>query len=510
MQHSTHAYPRDIADRRGRKVSSGASRERGASLLEASLAVTLFGTLIILGNQLLVEESDRRQAITLGRDLRLVTLASQAYVRAEYEAIIKGMATGSAEENAEASFHMSEVAEAGFLPESFLTDGQRTNNFGQEYVILLRGVNASDDSVPKGTMTRAMIDPDLDGVIDPGLIDGNPANGELEIEAILVTVGGEPAPPVSGITAVVAAELVSAGFVESAGQATGPYRAWSLNLEEYAAFDDSPEVEHFVSLIALSGYGVFNQGGLAAAGYRGHPLERCLGLEDGTQSHRACTLGNEIFTEVVFNSHDTDADGKLDRFGTISNLYQLDMGPPVDADGDGVADLVSAINRLGTINCDEGGDDLPASGELQMNCDKVRLTGNLDVAGTLQVDSTLQVDGNALAMRYTADALGGLDLTKGVFHASLVSMGDNPTVPKPQCLDADSEPLIFAAPVSYATPSGYPLIGITAFAEHLTDTDAWKIGIEAMVDSDSDGDGSADVISLVDPEVRALVLTKCS
>ena len=50
----------------------------------------------------------------------------------------------------------------------------------------MRGVLSSDTNTPRVTAARNDIDSDLNGVIDPILLDRNLGNDELTLEAIIV------------------------------------------------------------------------------------------------------------------------------------------------------------------------------------------------------------------------------------------------------------------------------------------------------------------------------------
>ena len=81
----------------------------------------------------------------------------------------------------------------------------------------------SDAASPKSTMGIAALDADADGNVGPALRDGNPSNGELDLEAVLVTTDGDPVVATTGNLAIIASEMASAGYIQKTGVARGPY-----------------------------------------------------------------------------------------------------------------------------------------------------------------------------------------------------------------------------------------------------------------------------------------------
>ena len=481
------------------------ARERGATLLEASLAATLFGSFIVLANHMVSEEVQRKRAIILGRDLRQLTLSAQSYVASEYAELRRDLLVSQVADAA-ASIDLSELVAAGHLPSAFAAGGGHSNSFGQGYRLLVRGVNRSDSSVPQATMTGADLDADGDGFIDSALVDGDYSNGELELEAVLASFGGSEIPRTRGNPAIVASGLASAGFVHAGRSARGPYGNWSLDVGGFSGLEGYPEAGRFASLIALSGYGVLNFPSLDsrfAPSASGNPFERCFGLDETGEAYANCVIGNRIYAEAAFQSYDSDGDGDLDEFGTIDDLHFLRMAPAADSGTDGIVDIFPSISGVLELECPVGG-AAPATGTLLLDCPRVR------TSGSLQVDGAVTAVGAVGAERFTATALGGADLTKGVYAVELVRMNESPEVEKPECTDADSHPEIFVAPSSFASPDGDPLVGIAAFADNSSDATKWVIGMEAVVDRDSNGDGLADVIALDGARDMAIVLGRCS
>ena len=518
--------PPEDAGYAGFKMSSTSTRhqpdedniaERGATLLEAAFVVTLFGSLLVFANMLLSEELERRRSISLGLDLRLTASAAQSYAALNYEALIERF-SGLGDGEAMYSIGMQELASSGFLPAEFIENGEHRNSFGQRYSLLLRGVNRTDAASPKSTMAVADIDSDSDGNVDPALRDGNPSNGELDLEAILVTSGGDRVAPTSGNPAIIASEMASAGYIQETGIARGPYGTWQLDISPFSSLEDYPAKERFAFLVALSGAGVLKDGQFALSGAAGHPLERCIGA---TRDRLAeCAMTNEVHGEIAFGG---PADATLVSKGlnTISNVYSIEMGPPVDSSNNGAVDLHSVISGLAELGCGAGTSNSFISGTLIIDCADVQFAGSAEVSADLTVGGGLEVDGGisagtsieaeeaVSARRFVAGAIGDEDLTKGVHFADVVSMEQGSEIAKPVCEDDGVEPQVYAVPAAFGSPDGVPLVGLRTYAVESGDESAWRVRMKAIIDRDSDSDGMADVVELDASDDYALVFTKC-
>lgn len=491
--------------------------ERGATLLESAFVVTLFGSLLVLANMLLSEELERRRSISLGLNLRLTSSAAQSFVALNYEALIERF-PGLGDGEAMYAVGMQELASAGFLPAEFIEKGEHSNSYGQRYSLLLRGVNRSDSASPKSTMTVAALDSDADGTVDSALRDGNPSNGELDLEAILVTTGGDPVVPTSGNPAIVASEMASAGYIQETGLARGPYGTWQLDISPFSSLEDYPAKERFAFLIALSGAGVLKDGQFALSGTAGHPFERCIGAAKDRLAD--CAMTNEVHGEIAFGGP-TDAALVSKGLNTISNVYSIEMGPPVDSSENGSVDLHSVISGLAELECGAGTSDSFISGTLMVDCADVRFAGNAEVIADLTVGGDLDIDGGinagsaieakgpVSAPRFIAGAIGDEDLTKGVYFADVVAMGQGSEIAKPVCKDENVEPQVYAVPVAFGSPDGVPLVGVRAYAAESGDGSKWLVHMKAIIDKDGDSDGMADIVDLNSANDYALVFTKC-
>ena len=477
-------------------------RERGATLLEAAFALALFGSTIALANAILSEEAERQRDVLLGRDLRFMTEASRAFVAGEYEALRAELALLPGGD-AMMEIGMQRVRNDGYLPGAFVGDEGAGNSFGQGWLLLVRGVDRFDTGRPRTTLAHAAIDTDADDQVDGELVDGNAANGELDLEVILVTTGGEAVPARNGNPAIVASGLPVAGFVQETGIARGPYGNWEMDISAFAVLDGYPEKGRFATLIALSGYGVLGMtsGGTSRDGSAGNPLDRCPGAAGEVLDD--CAGNNAMYTDIVFNPPADGWQGIQGDTAAISNLYGLEMGPPVDSDADGMPDMFATITGVAGLTCDREEPSGLAAGTLIIDCQEAAFSG--DVA----VDGELAVSGLASASGYIATSIGGQDLVQGIYSAHLVPLDPVPEIAKPDCGSEAGAAAVYTVPVSFISPGGAPLVGVQAYAEDLADPDKWTVGMKAAVGEDQDGDGTADVIELGSASDLVLALTKC-
>lgn len=450
--------------------------ERGATLFEAALAIAILGSLLVFINAMIMEETTRQRDQSLGRDLQLMTKFAQQYLKSEYSDLQNQLASLSTTD-AIMEISMQTLVDAGYLPASFVQNGEHLNSAGQSFVILVRAVSRLDSGNPQRTLTVAEIDVNNDDQVDTDLVDGESANDELDIESLLVTASGNPLLPQHGNPAVVATDLPTAGYVQTAGVANGPFGNWSLDISPYAALDSYPKAGRFVSLLALSGFGVLdfwhsepNDGSHA---FPGNLFERCPGFSGRALAE--CMTNNDVYTDLRFRSIDTDDDGADDLFPKISGLLK--------------------------ITCAHSSNELAVAGTLVVDCDDVRLNGNATI------DGDLDVSGEVFAQRFIASAIGDQDLTKGIYQGQIIAMDGRREINKPDCQDGDSEAMILIAPVAFSSPDGSPIVGLKGFAED--NTDKWKITLQAALDRDSNVDGQADVVELVSSDDYALALTKC-
>ena len=473
--------------------------ERGATLLEATLVLALFGAFIGIANSILANETEKQRLIALGRDIGFMTNAAQQYVTAEYKTIRDQFLFDSDE--AMHTISMSDIVTAGYLPRAVLSNGRHRNSYGQQYHLLVRAVNRNDTAYPQTTLTISDIDTDEDNEIDSHLVDGIGANNELDLEAILVSKGGDSLGPLKGHPAMLSAKMFSVGFLEKSTIAKGPYGVWELDISAYRSLDEYPEHGHFVSLIAASGFGNLHQTNISdPASETLTVFDRCPNATGELLT--SCLAGNDIFTEVVFNNLDSDSDGTPDNFGTISGAYHINFGKPVDSDSDGNSDIFAEIA------CSDHNSSTIVNSSLTINCAKVTFIEDVNIGSNLTISGDTNVSGTVEATRFLAGAIDGQDLAKGIYFADIVAMHPVTHITMPVCNDINSEPKIYAVPAAYSNPNGYPIVGVRAKAS--VDGNSWIVRMQVAIDRDSDDNDMADTVELNTVNDHALVLTRCS
>ena len=475
------------------------SAERGASLLEAAFAIALFGTTIAVANLILSEETSRQRDVFLGRDIRIMTDVARSYVRDEHGNLRDELASLSGGA-AIMQVGMQRFSDAGYLPAALAAGGVRRNSFGQGWQLLVRGVDRSDTDRPAATLTVAEIDADGDGAVDAELVDGSASNGELDLEVLLATSGGEAVPARNGNPAIVASGIPVAGFVQEAGTARGPYGNWEMDISAFSALDGYPAAGRFASLIALSGYGVLEFGENDGPA-EGNPLDRCPGASGDVLDD--CADDEDMHADIVFSPpFGVRSPGPRDG-AAIRELYGLEMGPPVDSDADGTPDVFATISGAAGLGCDQATPSGLAAGKLIIDCPGTEFTGSLAVG------SELSATGSVTASGFIAMSIGGQNLVKGIHSAHLVALDPDPEIDKPDCGTGAGTPAVYALPVSFVSPDGNPLVGVQAFAEELSDEGKWTVRMKAALQRDSDGDDVADVVDLESSSDMVLALTKC-
>ena len=481
--------------------------ERGATLLEAALAVTILGSMLVVASHVVSIEMERQRAYHLGRDLRNMTLLAREFVRDEYGRLLSDLASLSSD-SALLELDLEELAHTGHVPNSFLNGGEHENDLGQTYRVFVRAVSSLDAGHPPATLLVAELDGDNDGQIDPHLVDGNPANDEAELESLLITTGGEPVPRLLGNAAVAASGLAVTGYMADVGVARGVHGNWSLDISEFDELSEYPDQQGFVSLLSLAGFGVLDFDGIlghpfgAGNGEESYPFERCPDLDGDLLTQ--CAADNRVYTDIQLNAVDEDGDGTIDRLGTVADVHAIQMNPRLDTDSDGDVDSLSSISGLVRLACEAGANGTVSQGTLLVQCNDVEFSGDLSIG------SDLSVGGSVAGTRFLASAVGGQDLTRGIYAAHVLPMDSDTKVDKPTCNDSGSAPSVFVAPVSFASPGGTPIVGLQAFAESADGGRKWQVGMRLAVDRDSDGDGNADVVRLQSANDHVLVLTKCS
>lgn len=454
-----------------RQLAAGRMRQRGSLLLEGVLFLALLGGVFGIVVSMISRESRAQEETIAASMMRMAVTAGQNYVGENYPEVIADMfrasQTGGA---AERAYSMQELSDKGYLPKAFLNStGGLSNNWGQEFWLLVRAVDRSDSGSPQRTLTNANLDSDGDGLIDPSWSDGIVGNGEVELEAILVSAGGTAVPLQRGGPIVSKTGLPNAGMVTEPGLASGPYGSFSLDLSEYESFDTlMPEPGRFASIVAMSNFGVITPGAdssIEAA------FLRCVGIDAATSAmaYDACmaSMNNDVYNNLVFKSYQ-DNDGN-EVFPAIAGLRGIACGDPI-------ANAELADERI-LIDCDDiriqSGDDTitisPTEGIQVRHDGKFSEVLRITDVGT---ETEFQLNADRIKMN-------GRDMATIVMNTGVASHGEE--IPYPMCplIDDGSgqrmTPLIYTSSQSAVDKYGRNVAGFGTWASHNSTNTGWRL-----------------------------------
>ncbi|MFG6083432.1 hypothetical protein ACEUZ9_004692 [Paracoccus litorisediminis] len=452
------------------------SRSRGVTLMEAILALGVAASMIGVTAHVIGQEQQRQKAMLLGAEGELALKASRDFVAQNYAALQDELFTSAGPAGlARKTFTTSEMISRGYLPPSFQNSGILGKLYGQQYALVMRAVNRTDTTTPQATMTRATMDPSNTGAVDPGLRDRNAANGEIDIEAVLVTYGGTALKPAVGGEVINRLNSSYAGFVNTTGTASGAYGSFSVSMAPYASMTGYPTTGHFASVVALSNFGVLGAESGEGEGIP-DPFRRCTDMGLSSAAYAACLSSNEVYTDIVLNSFDTNGDGTDDRF--------------------------PAIRGLSMVQCANDNDENTDPSRFVIDCAETRMSGNLVVEGTDATIGNLDITADEVSFHgkktisngpngneVSADKLtidgygsGGQDVAKAIFHSQIAAPGT--VIMKPQC-PAGMTPDIYVTPVAYADRYGRPIVGIRAGHDLAQETPTrWRIRMVAYIGQD--------------------------
>ena len=485
-------------------------RQRGITLLEGILYLGLASSVIGFSASFILDEQRRQEEVLIAREYALMMQGAQNFVAGRYEEILEQLYEEAVlNGTALKSYEVSDLTDAGFLPLSFLDGGGALDRlYDQGFRLLTRAVLAGDAAVPQTTLTAVDMDPGGQGAIAAALIDGDPDNGEVRIEAVLISDGGEPMPTTVGAPVTARTERSNAGFVETGVEARGPYGVFTFDLGGFVGttgFPDDP-TGRFAAIVALGGFGVLDASGLGTDQGAEPDLQdafrRCEGILDdpaldrNSPIYEACRdTTNSVYGDIVNTNYDTTGDGVPDVFPTIEGTTRITMSPPVDTDGDGDADVLSTLENLRVIGCGSVAPGVGSETELTIDCDLTRMTGTLIAdnflietsSGTRALAVEQQVAG-APEVQVSADRflMGDVDLSTGIFDVQLLASGE--TIPMPQCPATTPdgaflvEPRVYVLPAAFSDPAGRATVGMRAFAEE--DGSDWRVRLYQYVAED--------------------------
>jgi len=486
-------------------------------MLEGILYLGLASSVIGFSASFIIQEQRRQEEILVAREFAMVMQGAQNFISTRYDLILdelyqEAVLTGN---TANRRYSLLDLSNLGFLPQSFLEGGGALDRlYGQDFRLLTRAVLVSDGSLPRLNLSAADMDPGGQGAIAAALIDGDPENDEVQIEAILVSAGGSAVPIQRGAPITTRTERSNAGFIETGTEARGPYGVFSFDVSGFSGVDGYPEDTEgrFAAIVALAGFGVLDASGMSTTPLAELNLEdafrRCASiladpaLDQNSPLYVECRdTTNGIYGDIVLVSHDSTGDGVLNVFPTITGPTRITMSPPVDTTGDGVPDVISAIENLRVIGCGSVAPGIGSDSELTIDCALTRTTGSLIVEGTVLGQEILLDTSDGVVplarevtlsgtpeIQVSADRflMGDTDLSTGIFDIQILASGA--TVAKPQCPATtsdgsfDMEPRVYVLPAAYSDPAGRATVGMRAFAQD--EGSEWRVRLYQYVAED--------------------------
>ncbi len=459
------------------------ARESGNMLLDAILALAVLFSLTGVVASYLHDENQRQERELLASEGAMMLAATRNFVSQNYDDIrLDLMTEANASGTALRSYDMDDLILAGYIPGSFIGSGVMERIHGQRYALMVRAVDRQDGGAPQATLGPARIDPGGTGSIDPTLTDGDATNGEMDIEAVLVTHGGTAIKRGRGGEIVAKIGSAFAGFVTVADATSGAYGNFALDISSYAPLATYPEPGRFASIVAMSRFGVFDgDGGKATAIL--DPLRRCYGLDISSVAYGDCLNNNAVYTDIVMSPFDGNGDGSVDRFPAIRGLTAVNCAP-TGADGVPDAFLIDCATTRLTGNLAVDGDDIDL-GALAIRGTDITLDGEA-LAGRADLG-----DGDETVLtpdRVVVGAIGDHDLSETIQMSTVVKAGE--TIVKPVCPERTADganlmrPRIYVTPAAWSDVAGRPVVGVRAFGEDDADPASWRIRMMIAVNAD--------------------------
>lgn len=455
-------------------------RRRGFTLVEVVLALGVALGLIGLYAGMIRDEQHRQERMLIASEQSQVLAASRAYVSQRYDALrerIFAAAPASANLGI-VSIPMSDLVGDGYLPPSFSTGSVLKSLKGQDYALVARAVRRNDATATKATMSRVLMDPGTTGSIDPALMDGRADNDEMDVEALLVTYGGDPVR--RGDAGDIIARMNSSfgGSVTVANRTNGLYGSFDMVITPFNSLATYPTVGRFASIVSLSSFGALDGDDEML-----DPLRRCDGVDTGSDDWQACLASNEVYTDVILRPFDSDNDGTADVFPALRGLSRVTCDPDDTTAGDATALVIDCSTTTVSGNFTVEGDDVTL-GKMDIDADSIEFgAGTLAELRTIGGDEKLVATPDKLVLD---DLNGGQDMSEAIIGSEVKRAGE--LVTKPQCplVSASGntmEPRIYISPVSYQDPHGRPVVGVRSFAENVSLTE-WRIRTFAFVGQD--------------------------
>lgn len=427
-------------------------RQRGALLLDAILALAVIGSVLVTILIIVDQEGKRQEDTIMASSLRNLITGSQEFLGQNYDALRVELADAAAsrpDDLAILAIDMQRLANDGYIGNVVLDGGTVVNRYGQEFTLLLRGVDATDGGFPTPTMLNSEIT--------------DPIEGDMEIESILVSHGGDPIPGQRGGPIIAKTGLFNAGFMINDFEARGPLGSFAFTIGNagdtgpYDVFPQYPEEGRFASLISLTNIGVL---GFRSDGGDGidDAFRRCADVDRGAypDEYDECvdtTGGQLVYSDIVLN-------------------VRTESGVSVPP----------AIRNLSNITCEDDMVRNSDTNRIVVDCSTTEFSGEVEVGDFNISNNELSVGGNRTISFDGADVTieGDNVITRGiegeagellldgnpdqnfydlVFNYERVAAGE--TVPVPT---GCTNPEVFLSVESVADKYGRPIAGYRAVA----------------------------------------------
>lgn len=467
-----------------KKYLLSSTRQRGVTLTEGILYLVIAASSITLVAGVLNSEQQRQNDVITAGTNRVLLEQAQEFVAVEYDRIRQEMfeaGLAAADATIGRTYTMQDLVDRGYLPPSFLEEGTVENRFGQEYFLLVRGVNRAE--AVSGTDARtSLLTTDFPlattwaefetNYATPWLSD-IPAPGQprFDIEAVLLTSGGEDIPPNRGNRVSSATGLPTAGYLQTIDPEpflSGPLGTYQLNLSGFQFLEEFPDLPaagerdwggYIGGIVSLSGFNDLMLTGSGAGGGGGGGggsatfddifVYRCP--EDPADPLYATCLNDpnlSLFTNIVFNDANTIASIENAQLidmrdngtisgnnltvnvggGTVNNASAITM-----ADGGTISGTNVTVNTGGGNVTTAGGDinlgggDITNVSSLGFDCGAVTSSATqLDIACNTEIDGTLVVlDATELQDSLTVGADVTIEGTQVDFSNQNVTMTAN-------------------------------------------------------------------------------------
>lgn len=440
------------------------AKRRGAALVEAALAVVVAASLVGLTISIMREQERRSDAILIGNEKSAILEASMRFVEENRSTILTDLfQSATTTDQARRTYTIADLQNAGLAPTEVNIGEALRLRFNQQYRLLIRGVSQNSVTSPAPTLELADLDPAMTGAIASTLIDGNEANGEIGLEAVLFTIGGTPVPPGQAGRVVDATNMLNAAFVHSPNIARGAGGAIAFPLGGFAGFPEfggaAIPAGRFASIVSFGTVGVMERN--SDADLR-DTFARCEGINQTSPAYMTCLNDdrNNIYTDLNLTPSDTNGDGVIDRFPAITGATRLICANDV-------------VGPTGTVDANV----------FLIDCATTRVNGILDVTGSevrfgnKTLVSTRNIAGvNETVVKPDKLAIplaggGERDLGQGVVSAQTVAARG--TIPVQQCparglTGAILVPRAEAHITALVDPWGRPISGSFATVDRVT------------------------------------------